>query len=148
MTTPTFTLRPLLATELEWTNARYAEVNFVPSSEHDLGLLLSCDGVPAGIGRIVPLGDGAGELGGMLVFDAFKGRGLARELVAGLCRLPGFKELYCVPFSELEGLYGSMGFATVPDGPGVPAPVSKKYNWCLGHYPKPVILMQRSSPCV
>lgn len=148
MNNPAFTLRPLAASELAWTNARYAEVDFVPSTEHDFGLLLSCGGTPAGIGRIVPLGDGAGELGGMLVFDAFKGRGLARELVAGLCALPGFDVLYCVPFAELEGLYASMGFAATQDGPGVPPAISKKYNWCLGHYPKPVILMKRSRPGV
>jgi GNAT superfamily N-acetyltransferase len=148
MTTAPITLRRLLPEELAWTNARYAEVDFVPSSEHDLGLLASCDGAPAGIGRIVPLGGGAGELGGMLVFDRFQGRGIARELLAGLFALPGFEVLYCVPFAELEGLYASMGFVAIDDGPGVPAPISKKVQWCLGHYPKPVILMRRLSPRV
>jgi hypothetical protein len=148
MTTATITLRRLLPEELAWANARYAEVDFVPSTEHDLGLLASCEGAPAGIGRIVPLGGGAGELGGMLVFDQYKGRGVARELVAGLFALPGFDVLYCVPFAELEGLYASMGFATTQDTPDVPGPISKKYQWCLGHYPKPVILMKRLRPGV
>ena len=141
-------LRRLLPHELAWANARYAEVDFVPSTVHDLGMLATCDGTPAGIGRVVPLEAGVGELGGMLVFEQFKGRGIARDLVAGLFSLPGFDVLYCVPFAELEGLYASMGFAVIEDGPGVPSAISKKYRWCLGHYPKPVILMKRSRPGV
>lgn len=137
------TLRRLLPQELAWANAQYAQVDFVASTDKDIILIALCDGVPAGLGRIVPVGPAAGELGGMLVFDGFKGRGIARQLVAALCALPGFNVLYCLPFAELEDLYGSMGFRQVAHRPDMPEHVTRKYNWCNAHYGKPVLLMQR-----
>ena len=131
--------------QLAWVNARYAEVDFVASDAQDLVVIASVDGIPAGQGRVVPLGAGAGELGGMLVYDAFKGRGLARDIIASLCALPGFSVLYCLPFADLEGLYGSMGFAQTPDDASVPPQVSQKYRWCNAHYGKPVLLMKRTA---
>lgn len=128
--------------ELAWINARYAEVDFVPSGAHDIIVIAAVDGVAAGLGRVVPAGPGIGELGGMLVFDQFKGHGLARRLIARLQELPQFEILYCLPFARLEGLYASMGFARAADGPDLPPQVSKKYRWCSGHYPEPVLLMR------
>lgn len=136
-------IRLAQAADLAWINARYAEIDFVPSDANDLVVIASVDGVAAGQGRVVPVGPRAGELGGMLVYDAFKGRGLARDIIASLCALPGFDVLYCLPFAELEGLYASMGFAQTPDDAGVPQHVAQKYRWCNEHYDKPVLLMKR-----
>ena len=129
--------------QLAWVNARYAEVDFVASNANDLVVIASIGGTPAGQGRVVPLGAGAGELGGMLVYEAFKGRGLARDIIASLCALPGFDVLYCLPFAELESLYASMGFSRTADDASVPPQVSQKYRWCNAHYGKPVLLMKR-----
>lgn len=128
--------------DLAWINARYAEVDFVPSGADDIIAIAAVDGTAAGLGRVVPADAGIGELGGMLVFDQFKGHGLARRLIARLQELPQFEILYCLPFARLEALYASMGFARVADEAGVPPLVSKKYRWCNGHYPEPVLLMR------
>jgi hypothetical protein len=140
----TFLVRRAHAEELAWVNACYADVDFLASGADDLIVIASSDGAAAGLGRVVPLGAGLGELGGMLVFDGFKGRGAAKQIIASLCALPGFDTLYCLPFAELEGLYASMGFIRTPDGPDVPSQVSHKYRWCNEHYAKPVLLMRRT----
>lgn len=138
-----FTFRLALAADLNWVNARYADIDFVPSPPADLVVIASCDGEAAGLGRVVPLAPGIGELGGMLVFGQFQGRGLAKAIIASLCALPGFATLYCLPFAELEAMYAAMGFARAADDGAVPPQVSKKFRWCNQHYGKPVLLMRR-----
>jgi hypothetical protein len=145
-TDTSFSLRLARADELAWVNARYADIDFVPSPPSDLVMIASCGGEHAGLGRVVPLAPGIGELGGMLVFEQFQGRGLARAIIAGLCALPGFHTLYCLPFAELEAMYAGMGFARAADDDAVPAAVSKKFRWCNQHYGKPVLLMRREAP--
>ncbi len=146
--TPTntaFTFRLAQAADLAWVNARYAGIDFVPSPPADLVIIASCEGEPAGLGRVVPLAPGIGELGGMLVFEQFQGRGLAKAIIASLCALPGFDTLYCLPFAELEAMYAAMGFVRAADDGAVPPQVSKKYSWCKQHYGKPVLLMRRAA---
>jgi GNAT superfamily N-acetyltransferase len=139
-----FTFQLASAGQLPWVNARYAEIDFVPSPPSDLVMIASCGGERAGLGRVVPLAAGIGELGGMLVFDRFQGRGLAKAIIASLCALPGFSTLYCLPFAELEAMYAAMGFARVADDGTAPPPLSKKFRWCNQHYSKPVLLMRRT----
>ena len=141
-----FAIRLASADQLAWVNARYAEIDFVPSPPSDLVMIASCGGESAGLGRVVPLAPGIGELGGMLVFDRFQGRGLAKAIIASLCALPGFATLYCLPFAELEAMYAAMGFARVADDGTAPPSVTKKFRWCNQHYGKPVLLMRRDAP--
>lgn len=147
LSSASLSIRLAVPADLAWANARYAEVDFVPSGPDELIAIAAIDGAPAGLGRLVPLGPGVAELGGMLVFDAFKGHGLARRIIARLREIPEFGTLYCLPFAKLEGLYASMGFARIGDGPEVPPHVARKYRWCNEHYPEPVLLMrgQRAS---
>lgn len=144
-TSATFTFRRAQPGDLDWVNARYAGIDFVPSPPTDLVIIASCNGEPAGLGRVAPLAPGIGELGGMLVFEQFQGRGLAKAIVSSLCALPGFDTLYCLPFAELEAMYAAMGFARAADDHAVPPQVSKKYRWCNQHYGKPVLLMRRDA---
>jgi N-acetylglutamate synthase-like GNAT family acetyltransferase len=143
-TSPRFSIRRAYRHELDAVNARYAEVDFLASDTGDLVALAEMDGVAAGLGRIVPVGASAGELGGMLVFDQFKGQGLARRIIAFLLEQKQFNTLYCLPFAELESLYASMGFARTAESADLPAHVAAKYRWCNTHYPKPVLLMRRA----
>jgi hypothetical protein len=145
-TTCTFTFRLAQAGDLSWVNERYAGVDFVPSPPADLVIIASCGAEPAGLGRVVPLAPGIGELGGMLVFEQFQGRGLAKAIIASLCALPGSDTLYCLPFAGLEAMYAAMGFVRAADDAAVPPQVSKKYRWCNQHYGKPVLLMRRDAP--
>jgi N-acetylglutamate synthase-like GNAT family acetyltransferase len=137
----TFTLRRSRPDELGWINARYAGVDFVASSGTDVIAVAEADGQPAGLGRVVHIADGVGELGGMLVFDDYRGSGLAKQIIGFLQQQADLPTLYCLPFSELEGLYGSMGFSVAAAGDTVPDKVAAKHRWCNEHYPKPVLLL-------
>ncbi|HZX27918.1 MAG TPA: GNAT family N-acetyltransferase, partial [Telluria sp.] len=129
--------------ELAWVNQRYAEVDFVPSTPQDRIAIAEIDGVPAGIGRVVPVGGRNGELGGMVVFPEFRRRGVAQRIVAWLLALPDFDNLYCLPFAELESLYGALGFCRIDEAP---EDVITKHRWCNEHYPQPVLLMVCRKP--
>ena len=142
MQTTTITVRAAHPDELDWINQRYADIDFVPSTLEDLIAIAEVDGERAGIGRIVRLGAGSGELGGMYVLERYQGLGLARRLVGWLVAQPGFERLWCLPFAELEAMYGAFGFLP-SDGKHAPEHVQKKHRWCNGHYPKPVLLLCR-----
>lgn len=141
---PPVRLRRFTADELDWINARYREVDFVASSADELIAVAEVGGVSAGIGRVVPVADGVGELGGMLVFDAFRGSGVAKAIIAYLVAQSCCDTLYCLPFADLRALYAAAGFMQLEDFTGVPSKVAAKHQWCNTHYPAPVLLMRRS----
>lgn len=123
-----------------WINERYAEVQFLPSDlGRDLVLIAYDEDEPAGVGRLVPVEEGACELGGMLIFEAFRGRGIARALIDELLKQADGREVYCLPFSELESLYAGAGFVRTGTAP---EDVMKKWEWCRRTYPNEVLLMR------
>jgi GNAT superfamily N-acetyltransferase len=137
------------ADDLAWANARYAEIDFLPSKAADLIAIASVDGVAAGLGRVVDVADGEGELGGMYVLDGFKGLGLARQIIAFLLNNSHCRTLYCLPFAELAAVYQSMGFLSVAGAAAhaaVPEAVAAKHRWCNTHYGRPVLLLRRDTP--
>jgi GNAT superfamily N-acetyltransferase len=143
MPSHTITVRAARPDELEWVNQRYAEVDFVASGPGDSIAIAEVDGERAGIGRVVPVAARTAELGGMYVFDRFQGLGLSRRIIAWLLEQPQFDQLYCLPFEELQGLYGSMGFAP---SASAPEEVAAKHRWCNAHYSKRVLLMRCEKP--
>src|SRR5215213_9215384 len=133
-------IRAARTDEADWVNERYREVRFIPSDlTRDLVLIAELDGQRAGLGRLVPVYDQTYELGGMLVFDAFRGRGVARTLIDELVRRAGGKSIYCIPFAELEPLYAAAGFTRSEEAP---EPLREKFAWCHRTYDKPVLLME------
>lgn len=140
------TLRSALPTELAWINERYRDIDFLASGASDVIAVAEADGKVAGLGRIVPITARVGELGGMVVFDAFRGAGVAKKIIGFLAETRDFDLLYCLPFSKLEALYASFGFRRVTDVAGVPAKALEKYNWCAEVYPEPVLLMVANWP--
>jgi len=140
-------LRRARADEAGWINARYDEVSFQTSDlARDLVIVAELDGVPAGIGRLVPAGEGACELGGMLVFQEFRGRGLARAIIGELLRHTAGRAVYCIPFADLEPIYAGEGFTTIEPSPDLPEQVRKKLAWCAETIDRPVILMVLREP--
>ena len=137
------TIRAALPGELAWINARYGEIDFVLSTANDYLVVAEVDGRAAGLGRIVPLGPRVGELGGMYVFDEFRGTGLSKKIIGFLAASRDFDMLYCLPFSNLESLYAGFGFRRLDGFKGVPEPVLKKLRWCAEFYAEPVLLMGR-----
>jgi N-acetylglutamate synthase-like GNAT family acetyltransferase len=141
-------LRLADSSDTPWINERYASVHFHPSDlSRDLMVVAELDGVTAGMGRLVPAGDDACELGGMLVFEEFRGRGVARAIIAELLRHADGREVYCIPFAELEPIYAAAGFVRIePDG-DLPAYVHEKLDWCAREIPeRSVILMKLFMP--
>jgi N-acetylglutamate synthase-like GNAT family acetyltransferase len=136
------TMRIPSPSELAWINQRYREIDFLPSAPNDCVAMAEVDGKAAGLGRIVAIAERVGELGGMVVFDQFRGTGLSKAIIALLLETRDYDHLYCLPFSKLESLYAQFGFRRVAHLAGVPAKVLEKYQWCAEFYPEPVLLME------
>lgn len=136
------TIRQASREDLPWINARYKEVEFVPSDESDYVAIAEVNDQPAGIGRLVDLGSRQGELGGMYVLDNYRGLGVSRAIIQHLLDNASHDVLYCLPFENLEGLYASFGFQRVMETGDVPDRLLEKHRWCNEVYSKPVLLMK------
>lgn len=134
-------LRTALPGELARINEHYRAIDFLPCGEDDFVVVAEIGGKTAGLGRIVPVEPGVGELGGMYVFDQFRGCGISKAIIRFLLEAPGVDYLYCLPFGNLENLYASFGFRRLDDLAGVPEKILEKYRWCAGFYPQQVLLM-------
>lgn len=139
-------LRTAKPEETGWVNEQYAKVHFIPSDPANETIVIAeLDGVRAGIGRLVDAGEGACELGGMFVFDEFRGRGVARAIVDELIRRADGRTVYCIPFADLEGLYAAAGFRRI-EPVNVPRKVEEKLEWCAREIGgRAVILMKLAS---
>lgn len=135
-------VRRLDPSERDWANARYSEIDFLPSPASDLIAIADVGGEPAGLGRVTPLHDSRGELGGMYVFPAHRGAGVSRQLIRYLMRESGLDVLYCLPFEHLQALYAAEGFQACEPDDQVPPKVREKHAWCNSHYADPVCLMR------
>lgn len=142
----TITLHTATDADLAAINARYADIGFLPSDPGELIVVATLDGNSAGQGRVVPIDASSAELGGIYVLPRCEGRGVARSMVEFLICHANQPVLYCLPFAELEGFYGPMGFAPVKDPSCVPVQVAQKHQWCNATYHKPVLLLERVAP--
>jgi GNAT superfamily N-acetyltransferase len=138
-------LRTATRADAAWINERYDQVHFIRSDfDRDTLVVAEIDGAPAGMGRLVPAGENAYELGGMYVFDEHRGRGIARAIIDELIRLAGDADIYCIPFANLTALYESAGFrpsATATDH------VRAKLDWCARELPeRAVVLLKYVAP--
>ena len=134
-------IRAARTDEADWVNERYAVVRFIPSDlSRETVLIAELDGTPAGLGRLVPVDAQSCELGGMLVFDDFRGRGVARALIDALVERASGRTIYCIPFATLETLYAAAGFERSEQAPQA---VREKFEWCKQTYDQPVLLMRR-----
>jgi len=135
-------LRVATPADARWINERYAEVRFLPSDlAHEVVVIAESGAAgaqPAGLGRLVDVDDDSCELGGMLVFEAFRGRGVARAIIDELLRHARGRDVYCIPFADLESLYASAGFTRTD---AAPRAVLEKFAWCQRTYEKDVLLM-------
>jgi len=129
--------------DMDWVNQKYKEVDFVPSIlEKEIIAIAEYEGQRAGIGRLVTIDVAHAELGGMYVFEPFRGKGIAKELVKFLLeQARSFKTVYCVPFEHLSSFYMGFGFISCSNLERVPHEVATKYQWCKSHYPQPTSLL-------
>ncbi len=129
--------------DIEWINQCYTDVDFVPSIfEKEIIGIAEYEGERAGIGRLVTIDNHNAELGGMYVFESFRGKGVARELVKFLLKYAHlFQTVYCIPFEHLSSFYMEFGFAVCANLEKAPSEVVTKYQWCKSHYPQATLLL-------
>jgi GNAT superfamily N-acetyltransferase len=139
--------RPAQPEELAWINARYSEVRFVPSTPSDTLVIAEVDGIRAGVGRISALDEHNAELGGILVFEQFRGRGVAAEIVRDLLDRGSRSESnFCLPFTHLSAFYKSFDFREPNTcGVNVSEHISSKLAWCLKEYETTTTLLVRNA---
>lgn len=138
-------IRKATADDLIWVNRQYETINFVPSGlEHEVVLIGSVGGEKAGLGRLVLLGEGEAELGGIYTLEGFRGTGVASCVVQELMRNAhalDLRTIYCIPFAPLHGFYSRYGFQLVTGRDRVNPAVLGKYQWCMETYSEKTLLM-------
>jgi len=135
-------LRTATPDDAGWIEEQYKKVHFIPSDlERDMIVVAEVEGERVGIGRLVPAGEGACELGGMFVADAYRSRGIAHAIVEELIRRAGDRDVYCIPFADLETLYAAAGFRRI-EAINVPEKIQEKLDWCAREIDRAVVLMK------
>lgn len=134
------------AEDIDWVNKKYDEVQFQHSDpSNETIVIATVDGQKAGIGRLVKIDDKTAELGGMYVFEEFRGKGVASEIVKELINNRGqFEHIFCLPYENLKEFYEKYGFKAVDSQGNVPEKILKKYKWCNKTYDKRVLLLARN----
>ena len=130
--------------DLEWVNATYSSIKFLPSSLKDEIVAIAYESDQKfGLGRISVIDDKSCELGGMYVDPKYRRRGIARDIVTYLLENAQKSKVYCIPFLHLEHFYASFGFKRINEGVSIPTKIAKKFQFCKETYAEETILMVR-----
>jgi len=129
-------IREAFREDIDWINAQYDAVAFVRSDfDNELIAVAEEAQQKAGIGRLVSVAPGIKELGGMVVLDNFRNKGVARKIVHFLLdRCPPTQTTYCIAFNHLVDFYKSCGFEDVKSLAKAPAEMASKFDWCQTQY--------------
>lgn len=129
--------------EIEWINKCYDEVDFVHSDfDKEVIVIAENDLAKTGIGRLIKLGLRDFELGGMYVFEPFRGQGIAGKIIEALIRhVPHQGRVFCIAFLHLQAFYERYGFQLCSDYRSVPEVILKKLSWCKGKYLSSTVLL-------
>jgi predicted N-acetyltransferase YhbS len=131
--------------DAEWAATVYREIRFAPTPPGSPGLIARDGGERVGLGRLVAVGGGAFELGGIWTAEAARGRGVAAAMVRALIdhsRRAGAAELWCVPFEHLVDYYARFGF--VRRAAPWPSGVDAKVADCVARALPPVAVLRRA----
>lgn len=132
--------------EIEWINGKYHEVDFLPSNfDTEVIAVAELDGQRVGLGRLIAVDKGSSELGGMYVFEGFRGHGVAKRIIEFLLRSElASQDVYCIAFQHLISFYEKSGFIYCTHFDSIPKKILNKYEWCKNRYPTPPRLLVRS----
>lgn len=136
-------IRTAEESEMGWINNCYDQVEFVHSDfKNEVIAIAEFDQNKAGLGRLVRVDENNLELGGMYVFESFRGKGIAKELVKFLlANAEPLQTVYCIPFEHLLPLYKQCGFINCSNFDSVPQTILDKYRWCQEKYSDPTSLL-------
>lgn len=129
--------------EMEWINNCYDQVEFIHSHfGNEIIAIAEFNGEKAGLGRLVKVDENNLELGGMYVFESFRGKGIAKEIVNFLLtHVQPSQTVYCIPFEHLLHFYKQCGFTHCSNFESVPSKILAKYRWCQEKYAQPTALL-------
>jgi len=136
-------IRKALEVEIEWINEKYNEVQFIHSIfQNEVIAIAEINGEKVGLGRLVTIDHENLELGGIYVFDSFRGQGIAAKLVDFLLKYAdSYSHIYCIPFTKLTGFYRRFGFIPLFPPNNAPECILNKYQWCKQSYDEKVELL-------
>ena len=125
------------ANDLEWINAQYQKIDFVPSSlDNEIIAIVTYNDELAGLFTSMMMKSKLGEFIYWMSLEDY----LANELVGYLvetAKKKNLKEVYCLPFEELRNFYAKFDFHEFEyEDSQVNAKVLEKFKWCLGNYEK------------
>lgn len=135
--------------EMAWVNSCYDRVEFIHSDfDNEVIAIAEYNEEKAGLGRLVKIDEYNLELGGMYVFESFRGKGVAKEIVHFLfTHIQAFQTVYCIPFKHLLHFYTQCGFSTCLNFAPVPSKILDKYQWCQEKYSNPTSLLILKPQC-
>ncbi len=140
------TIRRATPSELEWINQKYKAIGFTLSQyKTEYIALAEIENTTCGLGRLVTIDSQNFELGGIYVFDDFRGYGIAQKVVSHLLEVAlQNKKIWCLPFKNLELFYKKFGFVNEKiDHSEIPDKIYKKYIWCNQNYTEDVLLLSK-----
>ncbi len=124
--------------------ATWDAIEFARSGESDRVLVaINARGERVGQGRLVPVGDGHVELGGMWTRDDWRGRGVAGALVRALLEAAGAATVWCVPWADLAEFYNGLGLSESTPTESAPEKIREKLSYCRARYPRAVALLRK-----
>ena len=138
-------LRTAEKSDIEWVNNCYDQIEFVRSSlDDEIIAIAEFDKQTAGLGMLIKVDETSLELGGMYVFESFRGKGIAKEIVNFLLtHAQPSQTVYCIPFEHLLPFYKQYGFTNCHNLESVPSKILNKYHWCQEKYIHPTALLMR-----
>lgn len=133
--------------EITWINSCYDQVEFIHSDfDNEIIAIAEFNGEKAGLGRLLKVDKYNLELGGMYVFESFRGKGVAKEIVNFLLtQVQPFQTVYCIPFEHLLHFYKQYSFTDCSNFDSVPSEILNKYRWCQEKYANPTALLVRQA---
>ncbi len=130
--------------EVIWLNSCYEKIGFKKSEfSNEFIVVTEFNNQKFGLGRFFKLDEENCELGGIFVDDQYRGMGIV--IVSFLCDEIDWthKNIWCLPFENLEGLHNEFGF-NIPKALLLKE-IFDKNVWCNKNagYTKKVLLLSK-----
>jgi len=136
------TVRPAGPADRDFIARTYASIEFEETPADDV-LVAEHEGQRVGLGRLVPVGDDAVELGGIWTDERHRRLGVAALVVRALLERAAGRRVYCIPFRPLAGYYKRFGFIDAAVDETVPRAIAEKVAGTDRRFPQGVALLMK-----